>query len=228
MPEELATSTQTAAPKAAAIAGIIFSILLIISFLIFLKSAPTNFQSNNDGGAWFSSQGRTILLGLNLVPFAGIAFLWFMGVVRDRLGSQEDRFIGAVFLGSGFLFVAMLFTVAAMTGAIVLLYLAERDRFLASSFYRFGHLLTSEILNTYMLRMAGVFMISTSTLFLRARVISKWIGFLGYGLAAIMLLRISHLDRLGWVSLSFPLWVLLVSLSILMSNYPKEQRRMVT
>lgn len=225
MQEKLTTPATTKAPKAAAIAGIVFSILLIISFVLFLRSLPANMQND---GAWLLTQGRTILLGLNLVPFAGIAFLWFMGVVRDRLGSHEDRFIGTVFLGSGILFVAMLFTVAAVTGAIVLLYLTQRDRFLASSFYSFGHLIISEILNTYMLKMAGVFMMSTSTLFLRARVIPKWIGYLGYALAAIMLLRISHLDRLGWISLSFPFWVLLVSFSILMSNYHKEPRRVVT
>ncbi len=224
MQEQLPTHSETKAPKAAAIAGIVFSILSILSFVLLLRSIPAN--GHNDG-AWLFSQGRTILLGLNLVPFAGIAFLWFMGVVRDRLGSHEDRFISTVFLGSGLLFVAMLFTVAALTGSIVLLYLAERDRFLASSFYSFGHLITSEILNTYMLKMAGVFMMSTSTLFLRAGVIPKWIGYLGYGLAAIMLVRISNLDHLDWVSLSFPFWVLLVSFSFLMSNYRMGSRRVV-
>ncbi len=188
MQEELVIPTTTPAPKAAAVASIVFSILLILSFVLLLRSIPANAQND---GAWLFTQGRTVLLALNLVPFAGIAFLWFMGVVRDLLGAHEDRF-------------------------------------LASSFYSFGHLITSEIINTYMLKMAGVFMMSTSTLFLRARVIPKWIAYLGYGLAAIMLLRISHLDRLGWVSLSFPFWVLLVSFSILMSNYHKQTRRLVT
>jgi hypothetical protein len=40
---------------------------------------------------------------------AGIAFLWFIGVIRDHLGDREDRFFATVFLGSGLLFVAMLF-----------------------------------------------------------------------------------------------------------------------
>jgi len=43
------------------------------------------------------------------LPFAGIAFLWFIGVLRDRLGELEDRFFATVFLGSGLLFLAMLF-----------------------------------------------------------------------------------------------------------------------
>ena len=57
---------------------------------------------------------------LQLVPFAGIAFLWFIGVVRDQLGDVEDRLFSTVFLGSGLLFLAMLFAGAAVTTSSVL------------------------------------------------------------------------------------------------------------
>ncbi|MEB3338567.1 MAG: hypothetical protein VKJ46_13955, partial [Leptolyngbyaceae bacterium] len=204
------------APKAAAIAGIIFSVLFMISLGLFLTSTPANLR---EGGAWLSTQGDTILLALNLVPFAGIAFLWFMGVVRDRLGDSEDRFLSTVFFGSGLLFLAMLFSLAAVTGAVILLYNPQANRLLAFGYYDFGRTIAREILNTYMLKMAGVFMISTSTLFIRTRTIPRWMAFLGYGLAAIMLLRIQHLDRLGWISLAFPLWVLLISVYMLVDNY---------
>jgi hypothetical protein len=52
----------------------------------------------------------TVNFALTLVPFAGIAFLWFMGVVRSHLGRLEDQFFSTVFYGSGLLFLAMLFT----------------------------------------------------------------------------------------------------------------------
>jgi hypothetical protein len=55
-------------------------------------------------------------IALNLIPFAGIAFLWFLGVVRDRIGEREDRFFAKVFLGSGLLFVGMMFVGAAVAG----------------------------------------------------------------------------------------------------------------
>ena len=51
---------------------------------------------------------ETISLALNLLPFARIAFLWLIAVLRDRLGELEDRFFTTVFLGSGLLFVAMI------------------------------------------------------------------------------------------------------------------------
>ena len=63
-----------------------------------------------------------IRLSLHLVPFAGIAFLWFIGVVRDQLGSVEDRLFSTVFLGSGLLFLAMLFVGAVLsTGLLAML-----------------------------------------------------------------------------------------------------------
>lgn len=204
------------APKAAAVAGVVFSVLLMISLVLILISIPAKLD---DGGTWLSSRGNTLLLGLHLVPFAGIAFLWFIGVVRDWLGSKEDQFISTVFFGSGLLFVAMMFVLAAIAGSTIFLYVNQADRSLASTYYTFGQTITNEILNAYMLKMAGVFMISTSTLLNRTRSIPKWMAFVGYILAAILLFRISHVDRLIWISLAFPLWVLLISLYILMQNH---------
>ncbi len=62
-----------------------------------------------DAGAWLAADTTRIAFALNLVPFAGVAFLWFIGVLRDRLGQQEDRFFASVFFGTGLLFLAMLF-----------------------------------------------------------------------------------------------------------------------
>jgi hypothetical protein len=53
------------------------------------------------------------------MPFAGIAFLWFIGAVRDRIGQREDRFFASVFLGSDLLFVAMLLAAAAFAGGLI-------------------------------------------------------------------------------------------------------------
>ncbi len=74
---------------------------------------------------------------------------------------------------------------------------------------------TYEIMNIYAIKMAGVFMISTCTLGLRTEILPRWMSFLGYGLAALLLLSIGLLP---WVSLIFPLWVLLISVHILLTN----------
>ena len=58
---------------------------------------------------WLQTRSGGIRFAAVLMPFAGIAFLWFIAVVRDRLGGFEDRFFTTVFLGSGLLFLAMMF-----------------------------------------------------------------------------------------------------------------------
>lgn len=74
-----------------------------------------------DAGTWLTDPARkdAARVGLALAPFAGIAFLWFIGVVRNRIGEAEDRFFATVFLGSGLLFIALLLASIAITGGLV-------------------------------------------------------------------------------------------------------------
>ncbi len=85
---------------------------------------------SREAGDWVldDSKRRLVAIALNLLPFAGIAFLWFIGVVRDRLGEGEDRFFATVFLGSGLLFVAMLFVSGADASALLVEPGARRRR----------------------------------------------------------------------------------------------------
>ena len=105
-------------PRAAAYAGIIFSVLMISALVLLRLSIPAH---PGDVGTWLTDSGRraAVAIGLNFIPFAGIAFLWFIGVVRDRIGEREDRFFASVFLGAGLLFVAMLFVAAAVSGGLI-------------------------------------------------------------------------------------------------------------
>ncbi|MBV9389709.1 MAG: hypothetical protein JOZ78_25075 [Chroococcidiopsidaceae cyanobacterium CP_BM_ER_R8_30] len=203
-------------PKAAAISGIIFAILIVITTVLLLISLPENPQ---DGTAWLTTNRNNLLLAFNLVPFAGIAFLWFMGVVRDHLGENEDQFFATVFFGSGLIFLAMLFIATASTGTMLFLSRTQPERFIASGFYGLGWTFSRDLMYVYAIKMAGVFMISTSSLFIRTRVIPRWMALLGYLLAAIMIFRIRQIDRVGWVFLFFPLWILLVSVYILIAHY---------
>src|SRR6185436_13775526 len=100
------TRARLKTPKAAAVAGILFSILLGLIFGLLRMSLPAD---PLDAGEWLATGVGTVTLAVNLVPFAGIAFLWFLGVLRDRLGAEEDQFFATVFFGSGILFLAMLF-----------------------------------------------------------------------------------------------------------------------
>jgi hypothetical protein len=205
------TAARLQAPRAAAIAGIIFSLLLITSFTLLRRSVPAD---PLEAGAWLKTRANTVALALNLVPFGGIAFLWFIGVLRDRLGAREDRFFATVFLGSGLLFLAMLFFSAAVAGGIIIAFAASPD-LLGSTTFTFARAITYEIMNIYAIRMAGVFMIATSTLALRTGFIARWLALLGYALAIVLLFSSRTMDG---IMLLFPLWVLLISVHILVGN----------
>jgi hypothetical protein len=200
-------------PKAAAIAGIVFSVLLITILWLLRRSVPSDPM---DSGAWIAAESGPVSLALNLVPFAGVAFLWFIGVLRDRLGQMEDRFFATVFLGSGLLFLAMLFVAAAFGGALMLLASsAELNEPRNSPTFRFARAAVYIVTNFYAVKMAVVFMISTSTVVIYTGIAPRWIAILGYVMACMLLVGSYHF---GWSIVVLPIWVLLVSIHILLSN----------
>lgn len=199
-------------PRAAAIAGILFSVLLIIVFWLLRSAVPADPQ---EPGAWLNTESGKVALALNLVPFAGIAFLWFIGVLRDRLGEHEDRFFATVFFGSGLLFLAMLFAAAAIAGALIISFAAAPSQLINSPTFHFARAAAYNVMNIYALKTAGVFMITTSTIAVYTGFTPRWLAILGYTLAPILLFGSYHLT---WGFAVFPLWVLLVSISIFLDN----------
>jgi hypothetical protein len=199
-------------PRAAAIAGILFSLLYLIVIFLVRSAVP---ERPEEMGSWLSSSWRTVELALNLLPFAGIAFLWFIGVVRDRLGEREDRFFATVFFGSGLLFLAMLFASAAVAGGILTMYGTNPTQLIVSGIYTYGRLVTYELMNVYTLKMAGVFMLSMSTLSLRTGIVPRWMAFLGFVMAIFLILS---LGLISWAPVVFPLYVFMISVYILVAN----------
>ena len=210
---EIITRARLKTPKAAALAGIIFSVLLAAIFWLLRMSIPSN---PLEPGAWLAASSSAVALALNLMPIAGISFLWFIGVLRDRLGPHEDHFFATVFLGSGLLFLAMLFAAAAIIGAILRVFAAEPSEMLNSATLHFARAFAYNIMNVYAIKMAGVFMFSTSTVAIYTGLAPRWIAVLGYALALILLLGSYYLT---WSFAVMPLWVLLISVYILIDNY---------
>ena len=205
--EERLTYARLRTPRAAAVAGILFSVLLFVIFGLVRISLPGD---PFEPGAWLENSLLYVTLAMHLVPFAGVAFLWFMGVLRDRLGEREDQFFSTVFLGSGFLLLAMLFSAAAVLGAIIIAFHASHETLEHSATFHFGRGLAYGMINIYLLKTASAFMITTSTIALYTHLTPRWLAIGGYVIAAILLI-----DYLGWSLMAFPFWVLLVSLSIL-------------
>jgi hypothetical protein len=187
--------------------------LFIISHALILVSLPAE---SAQGTA--SSQDLTrIDIALQLLPFAGIFFLWFMGVARDRLGRREDQFYATVNLGSGLLYLAMIFTASALGAG---LFSSSVDMAIqGEKTYQLGRLLITQITNVYGLRMAAVFMISSATMWFRTQVMPSWLDILTVLLALVLLVTIG---MSAWLALIFPVWMVIVSSLILISNFRRK------
>jgi hypothetical protein len=199
--------------RSAAVAGIVFGVLLLAAMtmvrLAYSNASIATLQSD-------SSRRALIGLGLNLVPFAGIAFLWFIGVVRDQLGPVEDRLFSTVFLGSGLLFLAMLF-IASVNTTTVLAQVGTQTP--SVEVFDFGRITTQGLISVYAMRMAAVFTLSVSTVVLRTGALPRWVAWSGYVVALGLILAAGEHK---WAQLVFPLWVLMVSVVILVTRPPER------
>jgi hypothetical protein len=205
-------------PRVVAVSGMIFSALFIVSMVLIRLAVPAD---PTDPGGWLADRGfrDSVRLALNLLPFTGIAFLWFMAVLRNRIGSLEDRFFATVFLGSGLLFVAMLFGAGAIARGLLDTFAAEGHSPGPSEAYAIGRRTSYALSNVYAMKMAAVFMFVTSSIGLRTAFLPRWLAAVGFAVGLVLLLVITDF---AWIALLFPMWVLLVSAFILVADFRRE------
>jgi hypothetical protein len=192
-----------------AIAGIVFAVLLLavltMTGIALSEASVKSLQTD--------AQRRVLIqLSLHLVPFAGIAFLWFIGVVREQLGNVEDRLFSTVFMGSGLLFLAMLFIGANTSGGLISMPVGSNPN---ADLFAYGRSTSQTLISVYAMRMAAVFTLSVSTVGLRTSAMPRWVSYLGYLVALVLLVAAGEYR---WFQLLFPAWVLLVSVVLLFTR----------
>jgi len=199
--------------EAAAVAGLVFAVLSFISLLL-LNSPPDPAAPDSEVIAWYSdSANRALLiLGLSLSVVSAISFLWFVAVIRRRVGDREDKFFATVFLGSGILLTGiMLVGSATLASGAVTADLAD-GRVPDASVLNALNGLGTGLLLLVLLRIQAVFVVSTSTLALRSNAFSRWLSYLGYGIALVMFFIPILTEPIG---LAFPIWVGTLSIALL-------------
>ena len=197
--------------------GIVFALLLTAG-LVLVHRTPALGATDADYTTFYRNGGQTILVtvGLYLVPFAGIAFLWHLTTVRllvRALTPAPSAIPFTLQALSGTLFVALLFAGTASAGAVALLQDlgdgplpgADVGRALAGVGYA--------VVFVYATRMAGMYVITTTTLLSRAGLLPRWAALLSYLVATVMLVATTLNPA---VVLVFPGWVVLVGLIVLM------------
>jgi hypothetical protein len=191
----------------------VFSALFVVSLLL-LRARPAPGSSAEEIAHFYLERdaGRVGLVGLYLVPFAGIAFLWFIAAVRHHMGEHEDRFFATVFLGSGLLFVAMLFAAAASTGALIATVKFQDAPPPSADAVALARGLGFAFLFVFGVRAAAVFMIVVSTIGLRTGFLPRWLVFAGFVSGVVFLFSVTYVELLA---LLLPVWVTAVSIVIL-------------
>lgn len=207
-PRHSAHVRRLSTPRAAAVAGVLFALLFGIALALIRLSMPYEAAS----AEWTADASTKLRVAAILVPFAGIAFLWFIGVLRDGFGKLEDRFFSSVFIGSGILFLAMTFATAAVGVALITVHKNVAEPTAHDAVVTFGQAFMATLSKTYSLRMAAVFMMSLATMWLRTGLMPRWLVWSTYLGAGILLIAS---DISMWMTLAFPLWVLVVSLVVL-------------
>jgi hypothetical protein len=205
---------QLKAPRSAAIAGIAFA--LLYGSAMTLVALAIGGADNVAAGTWLDTNSNNLSIAMLMIPYAGIAFLWFIGVIRDQLGDAEDRLFSTVFLGSGLLFMALTFIASAQVSGLLTSYALLSSTLIESGVFLYARSVVYQVLNLYAIRMAGVFMITLGTIWLRTGVMRRALAVLTYVLALVLLLSIGLSI---WVVLIFPAWVLLVSVIVLVRSF---------
>jgi hypothetical protein len=115
-------------------------------------------------------------------------------------------------LGSGLLFIAMLFVSAAIAAALVASFGDAGGSIAGSLAWTIGRQTTKEFMEGG-LQMLGVFTVATSTILLRTAVGPRWLALVGYVIAGLLITAVYFFF---WTAMLFPLWVLVLSLEILL------------
>jgi hypothetical protein len=218
MVDRAAVTKAVRRPESAAVAGIIFAVILGVVIILLRYAVP---EIPSDLGQWSEDAARreNVSRALNLIPFAGLAFLWFIAVIRAQVGAEEDRFVGTVFLGSGLIFVALLFAAAASLKAVLTLLATGID--LPPEGRAYGWALAASLLGTFGTRMAAIFVATVATSGRRARVFPPWLAFSGY-LVALALLLTPPLPTVA--EFLFPAWVFVLSVYLLTGAATRRRR----
>lgn len=214
---------QLRAPAAAGVAGILFAILFTLAIGVLRGSLPTN-PTDEQIAAWFRTGDdvRVLIGGLYLAPFSGIAFLWFVAVVRDQIGDREDRFFATVFFGSGLLFVALVFvSAAAATSLVVGVRLLGQDPPAAET-VDLLRAFAYAVMYAFATRAAALFVMAVATIGRRTGVFPRWFSVVGYLIGLILLFFVSIWDS---IILVLPAWAFVLSLFILIRE--RARRRSV-
>lgn len=208
--------------KAAALTGAlgaVFSILFLGSLWL-IHSAPRPRDGEQAYIDFYSGDGRhkIVIAGLYVLPFAAVAFIWFIAALRQWVAHSTRRgsqMIGTVQLVSGIAFITLALASAASTtmpAALAQLTDEKVDPSLARDFPLYGNVL----LLIFGVRMAAIFVMTTTNISSKSGLMPRWFAIASI-IVALFLLLSATLSV--WLAALFPLWVLALGVLIIVQAY---------
>lgn len=198
--------------EAAAIAGLLYSALSLAATFI-LSEVPDPGDGERSIREWYADGGNQyrVILAVNLAAVSSVLFVWFVAVIRRRVGDRENRFFGTVFLGSALLLAGSWLTAAVFFAAPAV---AANTFDVVPSV---GAIAMTQASGTTMVsivsaRLEAVFVISTTTVGRLSGAFPRWMVVLSYGVGLVLLLAPLPSLVVTWV---FPTWVALISSTLL-------------
>ena len=207
--------------EAAAIAGLLHSVLSLVATGLLLR-APDPSAGDQVVADWYLDDGnqRTMILAVNLITISSIMFIWFVAVIRRRVGERENRLFGTVFFGS-----ALLLTGAWLVAGVFFAAPAVAGQAFETvpdagtvAMTQAGGITTTSIVAT---RLEAVFMIASTTVGRLSEVFPRWLVLIGYVVGVTLLVMPVPNEALTWV---FPIWVAVVSAVLLIRRDAIQQR----
>jgi hypothetical protein len=218
MSERSRASSGARSIEAAALAGLAHVSLFLVARVLLLRIPDPDDASL---AAWYadSDNQRSVVIALNLVTVGSIAFIWFVAVIRRRVGLRENRFFGTVFLGTSLL-MAGLWVIGALLyvtpGLDAYTYATAQSQESVSGWQAAG----SAVLTIVVIRFEAVFILSATTVGRLSNAFPRFLVIGGYGLGLLLLLTPLPSQFLVWI---FPAWVISVSLGLLIRRRLLEQ-----
>ena len=205
--------TKAASLESAALAGLVHATLLIASLALIQFERPSITADDSEIQAFLAdpASSQRLLVAQNLMPLSVIAFLWFIAVIRRRIGDREDKFFSSVFLGSGLVLAALLLVGAAAQGATAVMS-TQTGQVPDPDSYRLMRSVGQVILAVSAPRLGAVFILATSNLGRRTGALPRWLVLVGVAAGMIMIVDVTFSQPIPYL---FPAWVALVSLALL-------------
>jgi hypothetical protein len=210
-PEERGRSLRTAA-SITALVGVVHALLFLLSWWL-LQDAPGMDATNAEITDYYASASsrRFLLVGLYVMPFAGIVFVWFIVALRMwEEGSAHRRSVlqSNLQLISGIVYISLFFVSAAASSVVAMSVEFTDNKQIDPDIARQFPVYGNTVLFVFAFRMAAMFVFTTSAILLRAGILPRWFTWSGYVVATFLLLSASF-ER--WFVLVFPVWLIVLS-----------------